>query len=66
MKHLTDLFFGGITLATLLQFLPAIASLLSIAWLILRLIEMFTGKTIAALVRGKHCDCHSTPRKLGD
>jgi hypothetical protein len=53
IKHTID-FAAMITmLGTIMTFLPAIAALFTILWYILRFIEMFTGKTIAELVKRK-------------
>lgn len=51
-KHIGDAIAVGTTLATLATWLPPLAALASIIWTALRLVEMFTGKTISQLLRG--------------
>lgn len=52
VKHLIDWAAVATAVAAFAAWLPPIAALLSAIWTLLRMVEMFTGKTIAEL-RGK-------------
>lgn len=52
LKHIMDALSVVTVVGTLTMWLPPIAALLSIIWTALRLVEMWTGKTVAQL-RGK-------------
>ena len=47
IKHVTDVAAITTVVGTLTAWLPPIAALLSIVWTLLRIWEMFTGKTIS-------------------
>ena len=51
IKHIVDAASIVTAIASVATWLPPVAALLSVVWTLLRLIEMFTGKTIAELVR---------------
>ena len=44
IKHTVDAVAAGITVASLMKWLPAVAALFTIAWTGCRLYESFTGK----------------------
>lgn len=46
-KHIIDAVSVGTIVGTLTAWLPPMAALLSIIWTILRLLEMWTGKTMS-------------------
>lgn len=53
VKHTIDFAAALTMIGTLMTFLPYIAALFTIIWYILRFIEMFSGKTIAELIKRK-------------
>lgn len=52
-KHFLDWLSLAAVVGTLVTWLPAIAALFSAIWTILRLVEMWTGKTISQLRKEK-------------
>jgi hypothetical protein len=52
-KHLLDFAALSAAVAGFLNNLPVIALLLSAVWTLLRIVEMFAGKSIAQLIRRK-------------
>lgn len=51
IKHATDVASAGVLTGVWIQMLPTFASLFTLVWTALRIIEMFTGKTINQLVK---------------
>lgn len=51
IKHTLDYLAWVVTAGTFMNILPALAGLASLVWTVLRIVEMFTGKTIAELLK---------------
>lgn len=47
LKQVTDVVAAGVSGAALLQIIPAVAGLLSIVWLSIRIYELTTGKNFS-------------------
>ncbi len=56
IKHTIDMMALAFSALAGMSILPPLAALVSIIWTILRIVEMFTGKTINELTKGKKDD----------